>query len=260
MANMLVPVPVLPVWPLISAASDGLSASFNDAGYVTDIGPLANASGSAPPAFDSKTTISALHRSIDLDPHSPARPTVTIDARTMVDEAKSAGFGVDDISASATSSIASLNLLLTDNPLSALSVLGLSVSATFIKTGADASYVVGPNSGFLSGDASFGSLTIGGALIGGTVSFRGSAPANLVLFDSPTVKITLDKQDISGFYPPAPAAVTAGPGNRITTDALDIQLNNARLFGQNISGNIDIGQAFATLWPIVPVPTPVAAA
>jgi hypothetical protein len=245
---MLNPVPP---WPAISASSDGLSADFDDAGHVTNIGPLASASGSAPPAFDSKVAIGHLQRSVALDPPRLLGPTLGIDAQNMVDEAKSSGFGVDAISASATSDIASLHLLLTDNVLSTLAVLGLSVSATFIKASADASYVVGPNAGFLSGDARFGSLTIGGALIGGTLSFRGDAPANLVLFENPTIKITLDKQDIGGFFPPTPTATSALPGSRITTDALDIQLSNARLFGQTISGHIDIGQASATLWPIV---------
>jgi hypothetical protein len=60
------------------------------------------------------------------------------------------------------------------------------------------------------------------------------------------VTITLDKQTISDFLPPSAGAVAP---NRITTDALDIHLNNARLFGKTISGDIMLGKSSAALWP-----------
>ena len=129
-----------------------------------------------------------------------------------------------------------------------LVLLGLSVSATFIHSKSSASYVFGPNQGFLAGDASFGSLTIGGSLIGGeTLTFSGDVAANTVLFRSSTVTITLDKQTLSDFLPPVTtAAVPPVSPNRITTDALDIQLNKASVGGQTITGDIRLGESSAT--------------
>jgi hypothetical protein len=95
----------------------------------------------------------------------------------------------------------------------------LDVRASFIHSESSASYVFGPDRGFLAGDASFGSLTISGALIGKTVTFSGTAAADTVLYSSPTETITLDKQTVSDFLPPSDTGV--GP-NRITRDALDI--------------------------------------
>ena len=68
----------------------------------------------------------------------------------------------------------------------------------------------GPNRGFVAGDASFGSLTISGSLVGfKTLKFSGDAAANTVLFHSSTVTITLDKRTLSDFLPPVSAG--AGP-------------------------------------------------
>ena len=237
----------VPQWPLLSGSAAGASASLSVAGHTTTIGPFGPASGSAPPAFDHWTSVASARQDDNLDPSSIWHPAVWLDAQGVSDDVSSKGFGVDNIALQASADIKSATLVLTDNPLSALSVLGLSVTATFIHASADASYLFGANRGFLNGSASFGSLTIAGALIGRTLTFKGNATANDVIFHNDTVTVTLDKQAITGFFPPGAAGATSG--SRITTDALDIQLNNAHLFGQTISGNIDIGQASATLWP-----------
>jgi hypothetical protein len=94
----------------------------------------------------------------------------------------------------------------------------------------------------------FGSITISGSLVGfKTLTFSGHAAANTVLFHSSTVTVTLDKQTLSDFLPPVAAG--AAPrvlANRITTDALDIQLNKAPLLGQTITGDIRLGETSAT--------------
>jgi hypothetical protein len=86
-----------------------------------------------------------------------------------------------------------------------------------------------------------------GALIGETLTFSGDAAANTILYRSPSVTITLDKQMLSEFLPPSASSPT-GP-NQITTDALDIHLNNAHLFGRTISGDITLGVTSAALFP-----------
>jgi len=234
--------------PLVFSSADSLSGDLEVGSSQTSFGPIGLAAGAAPPAFDSTQTVDAFNQTYNLDHADPNLLTLQVQATKLVNNASSAGLGTDNISAQATANIQSPGFLLTDNPLSTLSFLGLSASATFINSNSDASYVYGPNRGSLSGDASFGSLTISGALVGGeTLSFSGDAAANTILYKSPTVTITLDKQTLSDLLP------TSGPApvspSRITTDALDIQLKNAPLSGNMISGDIVLGETTASLLP-----------
>jgi hypothetical protein len=129
-----------------------------------------------------------------------------------------------------------------------LSILGLSVKATGIHSDSNSSFVFGPNEGSLSGDASFHSLTVTGALVNGdTLSFSGNAAPDTVLYKSSTVTITLDDQHL--LLPPAAASGITGP--TIITDAIDIQFNHAKFAGQTITGDFDIGQSSAS-YPLIP--------
>ncbi len=124
-----------------------------------------------------------------------------------------------------------------------LSILGLSVEATGIHSDSNSSFMFGPNEGSHSGDASFHSLTITGALVGGeTLKFSGDAAPDTVLYKSSTVTITLDEQML--LFPPAATGGIIGPS--ITTDAIDIQFNNAKFAGQTITGDFAIGQSSAS--------------
>jgi hypothetical protein len=73
------------------------------------------------------------------------------------------------------------------------------------------------------------------------LTFSGDAAADTVLYKSSTVTITLDEQTL--LLPPGATGGAIGPS--ITTDAIDIQLNNAKFGNQTISGNFDIGQSSA---------------
>ena len=244
--------------PLVSSSADGLSGDLSVGRSQTSLGPVGLVGGTAPPAFDDLQTVPSFRHTYHLDRAHPSRLTLQLGAKGVADEASSAGIGVDDIGTEATASIDSAHFLLTDNPLSTLAIVGLSVSATSIKSSADASYVFGSDQGFLGGDASFGSLSISGALVDGkTLTFSGDAAANTVLYKSATVTITLDKQTLSDFFPPSPvvppiSAATAITPNVITTDALDIHFNNAPLFGTHVSGDIVLGQTTARLFPSLP--------
>jgi hypothetical protein len=229
---------------LVLSSADGLSGQLDVGSHQTSLGPVGLASGAAPPAFHQTKKIGAFDHSYNLNGTDPDHETLQIDATKLNSTASSSGLGIDSVSTQATSDFSSANILLTDSTPFALAVLGLAVSANFIHSESSASYVFGPNRGFLSGDASFGSLLIGGALIGKTLIFAGDAKANTILFKSLSVTITLDKQVRSEFLPPSAAAP-----NRITTDALDIHLTNAHLFGKTITGDITLGETSASLFP-----------
>jgi hypothetical protein len=121
--------------------------------------------------------------------------------------------------------------------------LGLSVSASQIHASASYSHIYGANSNFVTGGASFGSLTLGGALIGKDLTFSGSTAPNTVLFSSPSVTVTLDRQTVADLISGGLDKTTTPVG--ITTQAIDISLHNASLFGRTVSDDITIGQSFA---------------
>ena len=183
-------------------------------------------------AFQQTRKIGAFSHSYNLDPTNPIHPTLQIDAADLVSSATSSGLGVDNVGTQATSDVASASFVLTDHPPFAAGILGLSVSADLVHSASYASYVFGANRGFLGGDASFGSLTIGGALIGKTLTFSGDAAANTVLFQSSSVTITLDKQILSDFLPPSPAAGT-GAGTTESPPMRSISTSTALISSAN---------------------------
>lgn len=246
---------------LLQSTADSLSGSLQVGNHVTSFGPVGEVAGTAPPAFHQTKKIGQFDHSYDLNPPLLLAPTLRIDTTNLVNNVVSRGIGVDTLGADATANIGSATILLTDGWLATPILLGLSATATFIHSKSAASYVFGPNRGFLAGDASFGSLSISGSLVGGkTLTFSGDAAPNTVLFHNSTVTITLDKQTLSDFLPPVAPGAVIPPllANRITTDALDIQLNKASLFGQTITGDIRIGETSATYFhsPIPPPPVP----
>ncbi len=240
---------------LVQSAADSLSGSLQVGNHVTSFGPVGEVAGTAPPAFHHAHEIGVFDHGYDLNPPLLLAPTLVVDTAGLVNTADSPGIGIDTLGADATADIGWATISLTDPVVASLLLLGLSASATFIHSESSVSYVFGPNRGFLAGDASFGSLTISGSLVGGkTLTFSGDAAANTVLFHSSTVTITLDKQTLSDFQPPvAASAVPAVWPSRITTDALDIQLNKASVGGQTITGDIRLGESSATYFH-APIP------
>jgi hypothetical protein len=245
---------------LVQSAADSLSGSLQVGTNVTSFGPVGEVAGTAPPAFHDTKKLGLFDQTYDLNPPLLLAPTLAVDTTNLVNSVASPGIGVDTLEAAATATIGSATISLTDPAVASPVLLGLSVSATFIQSASTASYVFGPNQGFLAGGASFGSLTVSGSLVGSkTLTFSGDAAANTVLFHSATVTITLDKQTLSDFLPPVTAgAVPPVSPNRITTDAFDIQLNNASVGGQLVTGDIRLGESSATYFhspiPTAPVP------
>jgi hypothetical protein len=230
-----------------SAYAPSVDLKFND--VTTQFGPIASVAGSAPPPYDEQGSVIHLSDTLLLGPTNPINPILQISATDIATRAASLGFGIDFISAAGEANLGSVGLVLTNNPAPLLglpSILGLTLSATDVRSQADFS-VVFPNGNFATGDARFGSLTLAGTLIGRTLTFSGDAPANTVLFSSKTTTVTLDQQSVANLI-----SCTLGVGCTtspvgITTDAVDIRLDNASLFGGTVSGDIIIGQSFAGL-------------
>ena len=103
----------------------------------------------------------------------------------MVNTAEGSGIGVDEIGASGAADLGSASFVLADTP-------GPTCRQPFwacrwrrpgSTSGSDSSFVFGPNKGSIAGDASFHSLKITGALLGGdTLTFSGNAEPDTVLY------------------------------------------------------------------------------
>lgn len=107
-----------------------------------------------------------------------------------------------------------------------------------------------PKHASVEGSASFGSLSITGSLVGSkTITYSGSAPANTVLYKSPTstvnqtpaVTITANKQIVDGLISCSPTC-TFTPDS-IEVHALDISLNNALILNRPVTGDIVLGNS-----------------
>ncbi len=240
------PVPRTPPVTVASSSADGLAVHLTFDGKAADFGPVALVAGSAMPAYDRTGTVAQVDQTLSLRPGSLLDPSLHVIAADIDTEAASAGIGIDAVSARGEASIGSADFVLTDNPLlprGILSLLGLSVSASHIDASATYSHVYGADSSFVSSSASFGSLRLGGALIGKELTFSGDAAPNTVLFSSPTVIVTLDRQTVADLISGGLNKTSSPAG--ITTQAIDVSLHNAALFGGSVSGDIIIGQAFA---------------
>jgi hypothetical protein len=231
---------------VVSSSANGLAVHLSFDGKAAQAGPIARVRGSTEPAYDQTASVARLDRTLSLEPGNPLDPSLRIQASRIHTEAASGGMGIDSVSASGATDIGSAAFVLTDNPHSPggiLGLLGLSISMSHVHATAEYAHVYGMDRSFVTGDASFGSLSLGGALIGKTLTFSGDAAPNTVLFSSPTVTVTLDRQTVSDLISNGLTKTLTPAG--IVTQAIDISLRNATLFGKSVSGDITVGQASA---------------
>jgi hypothetical protein len=253
------PASAQPVGSASASDAYGLGAGFTYSGMTTEISPVDEAAGLAPPAYNVTRSLAAFHQTIAIPPLIPAAlpPTAasfTATATGLKSNAASNGIELDFVSATGKSSIATANLTVTNTipPGSTLpTVLYLDVTAKKVVTTADFSQTF-PQAPTVSGTASFGALSISGSLLNGhTVTYSGSAPPNTVLYKSsvastdavPAVTITADAQTKVGI-------ISCGPNcaftpTRINVAGLRVDLYKAMINGFPVTGTIVLGSASA---------------
>jgi hypothetical protein len=237
-----------------AAASEAysLGASFTSLGMATSLGPVLDVAGSAPPAYTRTRTLANFTGSVAIPPLVPSGSVAPVvakfsaSARGLKSHVASGGIQIDFVSAVGTAKIDSANLSITQSgpPGSTIPVLlYLGVTASGVAASATYSHIF-PLAPTVTGSASFAALSVSGSLLDGkTVTYTGSAPANTVLFQSPTVTVTAHQQLIAG-------VISCGPGctftpSTISVRALDINLNNAMIDGHAVTGDIVLGDASA---------------
>ncbi len=232
-----------------SSAAYGIYAQFTQDGNSVSFGPIAQIEGSAPPAYDETVAAAPVHQIVPLVAGSIVTPSMFINAADFESHVASKGFGVDSVSSEAKTLIKSINLALMLNPPPPTASPGLpqpqpflALSARRITSTADFTKVV-PRYASGTGSATFGGMIVSGTLVANQkLMFSGDAAKDTILFQSPTVTITLNQQTQVGLISCSPKCVFTP--NSITTNAVDIYLNHANLGGQIISGEIVLGQAY----------------
>jgi hypothetical protein len=219
----------------------GVQATFTSQGVGTQLGPVANVDGQPSGRYNVSTTVAKATETVIASPLL-TRPTVSLSAANLTSHASASGIGVDSRSSEADAAVGDATVRLFTNPPAGSglpSVLYLAMNAKEALSSANFSQVV-PANNYASGSTQIGLLTVTGELLGGaTVRYYGPASPNTVVYESPTVTITLNREMKTGI-------ITCSPGCkftpvRIDVAAVDVELHNAVVGGAKLSGHILVG-------------------
>jgi len=226
----------------------GIDTKFETKGMATRLGPIGFVSHNNNGAYDKTVHVGSVNETAPIVAQ-PVPPTIFINASGINSEVKSSGIGVDSETTQASTSVDRASLMLNLNPPPPGSVPVpqpyLQVQSSGISSQANFNTVF-PNFTSASGSSSVRSLKIIGSLVGTTpLTYSGSAPPNTVIYDSPTVTITLNKQieeEVISCTEPGGCVTKV---YAITVDAVDISLNKADVDGYKVSGDIVLGESQA---------------
>jgi hypothetical protein len=240
--------PIVPsTGPVASSSAYGIDGTFTSENQTIEVGPIGAVAGKAPRPYNKTVRVAKINKSAAIVEGSLPIPTFFLDASGIKSHAASQGIAIDSVSAEGDAAIKSLNLMISLNPpppgASPLPLPFLALSGTAIASSANFSRVF-PGTPVVTGSAEFGSLSIIGSLIGyQTLTYAGSAPKNTVIYQSPTVTITLNKEVVAGVISCQLRCAFTPSG--ITTRAVDISLNNADIRGSAVTGDIAIAESAA---------------
>ncbi len=223
------------------STAQGADVQFQSFGFGGELGPVAAISGQPSGKYDASTTVAAFDESVAMTPFTPT-PTVRLSAKGLTAHVVASGFGVDSRSSEGDASVADAKLTMklgsvtTATPFLTLSARGLASSASYVDVVPHASYAVGK--------ATIGALTITGALVGGaTLSYSGDPPANTVIYDTPFVTITLNRQMKVGVISCSPKCIFQV--SHIDVAAVDVEFHKVILAGKPVTGDIVLADASA---------------
>jgi len=230
--------PNLAVSPSSAAA---IAAHLVVDGIATQYGPAAEASGGASGPYDNRIDVAHLNDTVAVYPSLPAQ-AIGVKAQDLKSEAASTGIQTDSVSTRSKASLGaistSLEYLSFGNilvPAPVLTITGRDIhSDTSVST-------VFPNSSVGMGGANIASLKIAGTLLKGlSLNYAGVPKPNTVIYDSPTMTVTLNRQIRAGIISCTPQCTFTL--TMMTTDAVAITLNKAVWGSQKVSGEIDLGE------------------
>jgi hypothetical protein len=240
-------------WPAAAATSapplSGPNAFGVEARLLVDdvqsmLGPIAYVQASTAGPFDDKVSVGRENDVVALFPSNPA-PALFVLAQGLNSQVQSNGIQLDSVTTQAASGInsISLSLNLDPPPPGPTPMPFLNVMATGLRSNLNYAQVF-PSEASATGGAGFNSLTIIGSAIGGaTLNYSGKVGPNTVIYETPNVTITLNKQIRTGIVSCNPGCSFTLTG--ATTVAVDVTLYKAPWYGHKITGDIALGETHA---------------
>jgi hypothetical protein len=230
------------------SAAQAFDAKITSSGVATEVGPFTHVAGQGGNGYQESATGAPENEAVSLLPLNPT-PTLYLNLGAVKASASSTGIQLDSESWGAKAEVDSVQASINLNPLPPSGPFPqpfLNITAGSVKADAGLN-IVFPSTQGGSSAAKLSHLKITGSALGSTVvHYNGSPAPNTIVFDSPTVTITLNKRTESGLIScsAAPVTCTFTP-YVIETDAVDIALNKAPWRGNKYSGHIVIGRATA---------------
>ena len=227
------------------SAAVGIEANFVSQGIASQLGPIAQVNGQAAGKYDDVETVAKVAENVAITAQLPP-VTIFANAHGLTSHASASGILIDSRSSEGDTAIAGADISLNLNPPPPAAVGPvpqpfLNIAASQVVAQADFSLVYGGGQSFTQGTVSFGNLKINGQLIGGAVlRYSGPAAPNTVIYDTPTVTITLNRQIRSGLISCDPGCALTPV--RIDVAAVDIELTKAVIRGKRVTGDILIGE------------------
>jgi hypothetical protein len=223
-----------------SSAFD-ISATFTSGGVTTVINPVNRLTSGSSSTYQKSANFGAYNKTLHITTGTAPVPTLTVSATNLRSHI-AGGFGVDTISAEGDATVSGVDISLQLDPPPPGGPFPqpfLHITAARLQETANYNLVV-PTFTTVGSNADVKGLKVSGSLVGGkTLAFSGAPAANKVLFQSPTVTITLNHKLVAALISCFPKCVVTPVS--VSTSALEITLTNANLDGHIVSGQIDIG-------------------
>ena len=222
----------------------GITASFTSGGVTTVINPVNRLSGGTTSSFDKTKNSGAYQKTLILTTGASPVPALVVTAKNFQSQVKGAA-SLDTASAQGDAITTGLDISLQLYPPvpGPLPRPFLHITAARIKDSAGYSFVV-PSLVGVNASATISGLAISGSLLYGvTLQYSGTPAQNHILYQTPTVTITLDQRISAELISCFPKCVVT-PVN-ISASAIVITLNNAVINGHKVSGQIAIGNTAA---------------
>ena len=235
--------PISPASPRSTAA--GFEAHLTSGGIHTDVGPFALALGQNGGVYDSSAALAGENQIVPILPLNPT-PSLFVNIADMKAHVYSTGIQLDSETTEGDAAANAIAVALNLNPLPPGVVHPqpfLQITANSVKAKASLG-IVFPAATTAIATADIHGLTIFGSALGfSAVHYTGSAPPDTIVYDTPTVTITLNKRMEAGI-------ISCSPGctfrvTSLETVAVDIDLHKAVWNGKKVSGEIAIARASA---------------
>ena len=220
----------------------GVSASFTTDGVSTTLGPVNTVDNATGRTYDKTKNLGSYSKELVLTADGGAPPSLTVNTQAEKSQVKG-GFGVDVNFATGTAAVSALNLRLAPyTPPNSDVIAAPYLQITATKVSEAASYnvlAIAPTRTTVSATGTIDTLTITGPLVGGkTLTYSGSPKESTVLYQSPTVTITLNQKITTALISCSPKCLFTPYS--VNATGIDVTLNNAKLGKHTVSGDISI--------------------